>query len=104
MVKGEMERNGPGLAPGTKELSREKVTGKSQLKAKATLGLQSLRSPQALLSPNVANLRPVQQLPAVGSLVTPAHIPWVSPQQSHLIWGVASMPQGIPEVFTWARH
>lgn len=76
---------------GTKALSTG-VTGESQIKGKERLGLGSLRRAQPLPSPNVANLRPVQQLPAVGGLVTPAHISWVSPQQSYLIRGVASMP------------
>lgn len=92
----------PVWAHGTKALSRG-VTGESQLKGKERLSLGSLGR-QPVPSPNVANLRPVQQLPAVGGLVTPAHISWVSPQQSYLIRGVASMPQGIPEVLTWARH
>lgn len=69
--------------------------GESQLKGKERLSLGSLRG-QPVPSPNVANLRPVQQLPAVGGLVTPAHISWVSPQQSYLVRGVASVPQGIP--------
>lgn len=85
----------PVRAHGTKALSRG-VTGESLL--------GSLRRAQPLPSPNVANLRPVQQLPAVGGLVTPAHVSWVSPQQSYLIRGVASMPQGVPEVLAWARH
>lgn len=93
----------PIRANGTKALSRG-VTGESKLKQKERPGLGFLRRAQPLPSPNVANLRPMQQLPAVGSLVTPAHISWVSPQQSYLIRGVASMPQSIPEVLTWARH
>lgn len=93
----------PIWAHGTKALSRG-VTGESQLKGKERLSPGSLRRAQPVPSPNVANLRPVQQLPAVGGLVTPAHISRVGPQQSYLVRGVASMPQGIPEVLTWARH
>lgn len=46
----------------------------------------------------------MEQPPSIGCLVSPTHIPWVSPQQSYLIRGVASMPQSIPEVLTWARY
>lgn len=102
--RGGREKRSQSGPNGIKVLGRGEVTGESQLEVKGRLGLGSLGRAQPLPSPNVANLRPVQQLPAVGSLVTPAHIPWVSPQQPHLIRGVTCMPQGIPEVLAWARH
>lgn len=94
----------PVHAHGTTAVSAGEVTGECQLERKERLGLGSLGRAQPLPSPNIANLRPVQQLPAVGGLVTPAHISWIGPQQSYLIRSIACMPQGVPEVLTWARH
>lgn len=78
-----------------------RVASESQLKVEDR---QAWGSPGGLCapSPDVADLRPVQQLPAVGGLVAPARVPGVGPQQPDLVRGVASMPQGIPEVLTWA--
>lgn len=54
-------------------------------------------------SPDVAHLRAVAEVPAVGCLVPPPHIPGVLPQQGDLTRGVARVPQGIPEVLAWTR-
>lgn len=100
------EGSGPSPSPRPRA-PKSRVQGGSlwgvPAKGEARPGLGSpLRRAQPLPSPDVAHLRPVQQLPAVGSLVPPAHISGVSPQQPDLIGGVASMPQGIAEVLTGA--
>ena len=51
-----------------------------------------------ILSPDVAHLRSVVDLPAVGSLVPPAHVAGVLPQQLHLPSGVTCVPQGVTQV------
>lgn len=42
---------------------------------------------------DVSNLWPMLQVPAVGHLILPAHIPGVFPEQAHLVIGVPSVPQ-----------
>lgn len=89
-------------------MSRAKATVPKSLLARGDRRLSFAPAPSPGLKPfplpNVANLGPVEQPPSIGCLVSPTHIPWVSPQQSYLIRGVASMPQSIPEVLTWARY
>lgn len=64
----------------------------------------SIRSAESRAgSPDVANLRPVLQGPAVGDLVLPAHVARVLPQQTHLVASVASVPQGVPQVLARTR-
>lgn len=50
-------------------------------------------------SPDVADLRPVLQVPAVGGLILPAHISRILPQQLHLGCCVPRVPQRISELF-----
>ena len=56
------------------------------------------------LSPDVPHLGAVLQVPAVGHLVLPAHVPGVLPQQAHLVVGVPRVPQGVPQVLAWPRR
>lgn len=53
-------------------------------------------------SPDVSNLRPVLQEPAVRRLVLPAGVAGVLPQQFDLVCGVPSVPEGVAQVLTWA--
>lgn len=62
-------------------------------------GLQSCDQFKPLL-PDVSNLRPVAQLPAVRGLVLPAHVPWIFPEQRDLPRCVSCMPESIPQVLT----
>lgn len=55
------------------------------------------------VSPDVADLGSVLQVPTVGNLVLPAHVPGVLPQQTHLVVGVTCVPKGVPQVLTWTR-
>jgi hypothetical protein len=64
-----------------------------QTAPKAIRRLRGVSDSSAL--PDVAILGPVLQEPAVGSLVLPAHVADVFPQQLHLVTGVASVPQGV---------
>lgn len=54
-------------------------------------------------SPDVSDLRPMLQEPAVGRLVLPAGIARVFPQQFDLVRGVSGVPERIAEILTWAR-
>lgn len=62
-------------------------------------GLQSCDQFKPLL-PDVSNLRPVAQLPAVRGLVLPAYVPWIFPEQRDLPRCVSCMPESIPQVLT----
>lgn len=50
-----------------------------------------------LASPDVADLWPVAELPAVRCPVPPADVPRVLPEQLHLPQRVPGVPQGVPE-------
>lgn len=52
--------------------------------------------------PDISNLWPVLEEPAIGNLVLPANIPGVLPQEADLPLGVSSVPEGIPQMLTWA--
>lgn len=52
--------------------------------------------------PDVSNLRPMLQEPAVRGLVLPARVARVLPQQFDLVCGVPSVPERIAEILTWA--
>jgi len=52
---------------------------------------------QVLVSPDVAHLRPVAEVPAVRGLVLPAQVPRVLPEQLHLPRCVSGVPQGVPQ-------
>lgn len=54
-----------------------------------------------LSSPDVAHLGPVAEVPAVGGLVTPAHVTWVLPQQLHFPIRGPGVPKSISQVFPW---
>ena len=54
-----------------------------------------------MVLPDVSNLRPVAQLPAVRGFVLPADVPRVPPEQLHLSRRVSGVPQGIPQELTW---
>ena len=56
----------------------------------------------AFVPPDVADLRAVLQVPAVGHLVLPADIPGVLPQQADLVVGVSSVPQRVPQMLPGA--
>lgn len=49
--------------------------------------------------PDVADLRPVLQEPAVGCFILPAHISRILPQQPHLGCCVPRVPQRVSEMF-----
>lgn len=53
-------------------------------------------------SPDVSDLRPMLQEPAVRCLVLPARIARVFPQQFDLVCGVSGVPERIAEILTWA--
>lgn len=53
--------------------------------------------------PDVAISGTVLEEPAVGGLVLPANVASIFPQQFDLVAGVASVPQGIPQVLTRTR-
>lgn len=53
--------------------------------------------------PDVAVSWAVLQKPAVGGFVLPANVAGVLPQELHLVAGVASVPQRVPQVLTGAR-
>lgn len=53
-------------------------------------------------SPDVPDLRPVLQEPAVGRLVLPARVARVFPEQLHLVRGVPRVPQGIAQILARA--
>lgn len=53
-------------------------------------------------SPDVPNLGPVLQEPAVGRLVLPAGVAGVFPEQLHLVRGVPRVPQGIAQILARA--
>lgn len=55
-----------------------------------------------LVSPDVANLRPVAQLPAVRRSVPPANVPWILPEQLHLSGCVSGVPQSVPQKLSWS--
>lgn len=75
----------------------EKVTS-----SHANLQLTCTR-PSAWSVPDVSVSGSVLQEPAVRCLVLPADVASVFPQEFHLVTCVAGVPQGVPQVLTWAR-
>lgn len=57
-----------------------------------------------LVSPDVAHLRPVAQLPAVRRSVLPADVSWILPEQLHLSRCVSGVPQSVPQKLSWSGH
>ena len=60
----------------------------------------SLSVDMCLSIPDVSNLWPVLEEPAVGDLVLPAYVPGVFPQETDLVGGMSCVPEGVPQILT----
>lgn len=50
--------------------------------------------------PDVADLRPMTEAPAVRRFITPSNVPGVLPEQRHFSVCVAGVPQCVPQILT----